>query len=257
MEYLDVATARELDGIKLVLTRGVPGPWGESAKAILRHHQLRYHPVAQLGGQANEALLDWTGHRNAPLLVVPGEPVRAHWLEILNYAERHGRGPGLLPRAPALRAQAIGLAHEICGENGLAWQLRLLMLDLIKAHNKAAADSNPMLDAYGYPTGFAAQRPAVFARIDQQLAFFNAQLEQQQQQGSEYLVGEAFTVVDLYWAFFSQMLQPLPAPANPLSGFTRTLYELYSTLAPEAPLAALGEHQRRIFDRHLALPMEF
>ncbi|MEM1435948.1 MAG: hypothetical protein AAGG11_17955 [Pseudomonadota bacterium] len=257
MDYLTVAEARQREGIKLVLTRGVPGPWGESAKAILRHHELPFHAVAQQGAQANEELVAWTGHRNAPLLIVPGEPVRAHWLEILNYAERHGRGPALLPETPALRAETIGLAHEICGENGLAWQLRLLMLDLINAHGDAGSNQNPMLDAYGYPAGFAEQRAAIFAQIDLSLALLNDQLDRQQQRGSHYLVGEGYTAVDLYWAYFSQMLKPLPQPDNPVSGFSRTLYELFDRLAPDAPLAALLAHQRRIFEAHLELPMRF
>lgn len=257
MDYLTVSEARERDGIKLVLTRGVPGPWGESAKAILRHHQLPFHAVAQQGGQANEELVEWTGHRNAPLLIVPGEPVRAHWLEILNYAERSGRGKQLLPPTPALRAEVIGLAHEICGENGLAWQLRLLMLDLINAHSDANSDRNPMLDAYGYPAGFAEERAAIFERINQSITLFNEQLTQQQQRNSSYLVGEKYTVVDLYWAYFSQMLRPMPEPDNPLSGFSRTIYELYDRLVPDAPLDALIEHQRQIFERHLELPMAF
>jgi glutathione S-transferase len=255
MNYLTVAEARERDGIKLALTRGVPGPWGESAKAILRYHQLPFLPVAQQGAQPNEDLLDWTGHRNAPLLIVPGEPVRAHWLEILNYAERNGRGQPLLPEAPALRVEAVGLAHEICGENGLAWQLRLLMLDLMQTHSNGGA--NPMLDAYGYPAGFAAERATIFNRIDRSLALFNDQLERQQRQDSDYLIGDGFTIVDLYWAYFSQMLKPLPAPDNPVSGFSRSLYELYDRLVPQAPLEALIAHQRRIFDRHLELPLSF
>ncbi len=30
-EYLDVAEARDLPGLRLALTVGVPGPWGEVA----------------------------------------------------------------------------------------------------------------------------------------------------------------------------------------------------------------------------------
>ena len=34
MEYLSVEEAKNRSGLRLVLTRGVPGPWGEAAKAI-------------------------------------------------------------------------------------------------------------------------------------------------------------------------------------------------------------------------------
>ncbi|MEM6710125.1 MAG: hypothetical protein AAF648_15200, partial [Pseudomonadota bacterium] len=180
MEYLTVAEARSRDGIKLVLTRDVPGPWGEAAKAILRHHGLEFLPVAQHGGGANDELVAWTGHRNAPLLLIPGEPVRSHWLEILNAAERLGSGSSLLPKEPRERAVAVGLAHEICGEQALAWQVRLLMLDFINSNTPDSGSANPMLDAYGYPTGFAAERRAVFDRVAASLALLDERLAAQQ-----------------------------------------------------------------------------
>ena len=40
--YLSVEAAIPLTGLRLVLTRGVPGPWGEAAKAILHVKQIPY-----------------------------------------------------------------------------------------------------------------------------------------------------------------------------------------------------------------------
>ena len=34
MDYVEIEDARKLSGLRLVLTPGVPGPWGESAKAL-------------------------------------------------------------------------------------------------------------------------------------------------------------------------------------------------------------------------------
>ena len=76
--------------MRLVLTEGVPGPWGESAKALFDLKGVPYHPVAQKGGAANEELVTWTGHRNAPIAILDDEPPRASWLEILFLAERLG-----------------------------------------------------------------------------------------------------------------------------------------------------------------------
>ena len=45
MDYLSVEEARDLNGLKLVLTGGVPGPWSEAAKALFNHHQVPFHPV--------------------------------------------------------------------------------------------------------------------------------------------------------------------------------------------------------------------
>ena len=48
--YLSVEEAISLKGLRLVLTRGVPGPWGEAAKAILHVKNIPYVRVAQTAG---------------------------------------------------------------------------------------------------------------------------------------------------------------------------------------------------------------
>ena len=84
MDYLSVEEARDLSGLKLVLTGGVPGPWSEAAKALFNHHQVPFHPVQQVGGQSNDALVAWTSHRNAPVAVWNDEAPRKSLLEIFN-----------------------------------------------------------------------------------------------------------------------------------------------------------------------------
>ncbi len=79
MEYLEVEEAIERPGLRLVLTAGVPGPWGESAKYILRVKNIPYAPVRQLGGLPNDALQRWTGMDNAPIAVYEDERPRAGW----------------------------------------------------------------------------------------------------------------------------------------------------------------------------------
>ncbi|MEZ5501945.1 MAG: hypothetical protein R3E50_04550 [Halioglobus sp.] len=61
MNYISVADAINAPGLRLVLTAGVPGPWGEAAKAMLAYKQLAYTPVLQEGGGENAALREWTG----------------------------------------------------------------------------------------------------------------------------------------------------------------------------------------------------
>ena len=58
MDYREADEARELPGLKLVLTAGVPGPWGESAKKVLEYKGIDYVPVAQHASRPNEALVD-------------------------------------------------------------------------------------------------------------------------------------------------------------------------------------------------------
>ncbi len=49
MKYLSVEEAIDMPGLRLVLTAGVPGPWGESAKAILAYKQLDIHTGVPAG----------------------------------------------------------------------------------------------------------------------------------------------------------------------------------------------------------------
>ncbi len=49
MKYLSVEEAIDMPGLRLVLTAGVPGPWGESAKAILAYKGLAFTPVYAAG----------------------------------------------------------------------------------------------------------------------------------------------------------------------------------------------------------------
>ena len=88
MKYVGAADARNMPGLRLALTVGLPGPWGESAKKIFEYKGISYVPVAQYASGANEDLVAWTGHRNVPVAVWEGEPGRANYLDIVALAER-------------------------------------------------------------------------------------------------------------------------------------------------------------------------
>ena len=148
MQYVPVSEAKDLPGLRLVLTAGVPGPWGEAAKALFRHHGVSFVPVLQTGGGDNPELVSWTRHRNAPIAIYNDEPPRTKWLDILDLAERLGSGPSLYPDARTDRIFAVGLVNEIAGENGFAWECRQLIFDAFAARMGDAAASNPMLKEY-------------------------------------------------------------------------------------------------------------
>jgi hypothetical protein len=127
MKYLEVAEAKDLPGLRLVLTAFVPGPWGESAKKILEYKQIPYAPVAQYAGKANEALVAWTGIRNAPNAMYDDEPPRTGWYDILMLAERLAPERPLLPTGSEDRALVLGISSEICSEWGWGWARRAMM----------------------------------------------------------------------------------------------------------------------------------
>jgi glutathione S-transferase len=258
-DYLDPEEARERPGLRLVLTAGVPGPWGEAAKSIFFVEKVDYARVRQIGGEPNEALVAWTGHANAPQAVLDDQPARTGWAEILLLAERMAPSPRLLPSDPHARALVFGLSHEICGEEGLGWCRRLQLLQPLMS--LPDVDSNPMLAVgrrlaarYGYSEASVA---AANDRIVSLLRLFSERLAAQREAGSDYLVGSELTAVDIYWSTFAAMLRPLPAELCPMP---EALRAQYGSLTPEVEAAldpALLAHRDRIYQRHLELPLDF
>lgn len=259
MEYLEPDIARNRRGLRLVLTAGVPGPWGEAAKSIFGLKGIEYLPVRQTAGESNPALIAWTGHANAPQAVLDDEPARTGWAEILLLAERLAKAPALIPDDPHERALLFGLCFEICGEDGLGWHRRLQMMDGMLRLPEAA--THPGLETarvigrrYGYSRE-AADRSS--RRIRQILRLFSEQLAAQARRGSAYLIGQQVSAADVYWSTFAAMLKPMPESLCPMPAPMRASYE---ALTPEISAAldpALLAHRDRIYAEHLKLPVEF
>jgi glutathione S-transferase len=259
VEYLDIDAARKRRDLCLVLTAGVPGPWGEAAKGILRVKKIAYVPVAQRGGGENAELRAWTGHDNAPIVVVEGEPPLTGWREILFFAERRQPEPALIPADPADRALMFGLAHEICGEQGLGWSRRLMMLDQILgvpalADSPAGALARNLGAKYGYRPEAAAAAPGRAAEVLGSLA---AQLRRQHGRGSRYLVGNELSALDIYWAAFAALVKPLPHDQCPMPDFLRVQYEVKDPSVLAALDSRLLAHRDSIYADTLGLPLDF
>jgi glutathione S-transferase len=258
VEYLTVEEGRARPGLRLVLTRGVPGPWGELAKAIFHVKGLAYAAVAQQAGSDDAALVRWTGAANAPTAVWNDEPARTDRAGILFLAERLAPEPPLLPRAARERALCLGLADAIAGESGFGWCRRLMMVDRMM---QAKSLPEPLLTLrerlawrYGYSPEAAAAAPARCAEL---LGLLAAHLAAQAARGSRYLVGDALSVVDLTWATFAVLVRPLPPDVCPMPAATRALYELKHPAIEAALTPALLAHRDFVYERHLALPLDF
>jgi len=259
MEYLEPAVARTRKGLRLVLTAGVPGPWGEAAKSIFHVKGIDYLPVRQTAGEADPELVAWTGHANAPQAVLDDEPVRTGWAEILLLAERLAPAPALIPEDPHERALMLGMAYEICGEDGFGWHRRLQIMDAMLG--APGAENHPQLATartlgrrYGYSREAAARSSLRVRRI---LQLFSEQLAAQAERGSAYLVGDSLSAVDIYWSTFAAMLRPLPEAQCPMPAPMRASYEM---LPPEVAAEvdpALLAHRDKIYAKHLVLPLEF
>ncbi len=254
MNYVDIQAARALPGLRLVLTAGVPGPWGEAAKALLHVKGIEYTPVMQVPGQSDDELRDWTAQTSAPVAMLGDERPRSGWADILCLAERLAPEPGLTPDDPELRVRMFGLANELCGEGGFAWQRRLMLLH--PALSRGAEEGLPGLlgRKYGWSPEAGEAAPARAAEI---LRTLSTQLKAQAERGSRFFVGEQLSALDLYWATFSAMLEPLPADLCPMQEGMRAAYTLVDPEVQKAADPILLEQRDQIYRDHLKLPLDF
>lgn len=257
MDYLSVADARKLPGLRLVLTAHMPGPWGEAAKAVLSARNVEYVPVEQLAMEPNEDLFEWTGLRNAPIAILGDEPPQSHWLDILLLAERIGSGPSLLPDDPIDRALCLGFSTELCGSDGLGWSRRLEMIGRPSTKNPptgSSFDMSRMTRMYGVTQEAIERAPRRLASIMTGLA---TQLHRQEATGSKFLVGNRLSACDLHWASLSLFVSPLPPEQCAMPDFMR---ENYTHLTPELEAALdpiLIRHRDRIYQGYIDLPLDF
>lgn len=254
MKYLSVEEAINAPGLRLVLTAGVPGPWGEAAKAILAYKQLAYTPVYQQGGGENAALRAWTGQTSAPVAVYDDLPPACHWLDLLLLAERLAPATPLVPLACAERVEVLGLSALIAGVDGFGWNRRLQMLTPMMTLAEPPEFALRLGRKYGWSeqalAASTARLQAISAELDNRLA-------RQETAGSDYLVGSTVSAADFYWANFAGMLKPLPHAVNPMPDYMRASYSSgdAATLACLTP--RLEAHRDRMYQRHITLPLDF
>jgi glutathione S-transferase len=254
MDYKKPAQAQALPGLRIALTVGLPAPWSMAARFMFDIKQIPYIPVEQLPGQPNEELLAWTGHRNAPVVVLNDEPPRTNWADIIDLAERINPEPRLVPEDSEDRIRMFGLSNEICGAGGLTWTARHMMLAPgLKSGNEAVvASSRTMANAYGFSDSAAAAAPRRVAGI---LRILESQLQQQEARGSRYFIGAGLTALDLIWASFSNTLRPLPEAVNPMSAGMRKVYQGMGDAFQ--PPEILFTQRDFIYEKHIGLPLDF
>jgi len=251
-EWLEVAAARDLPGLRLVLTAGVPGPWGESAKGIFHAKGIPFVRVAQSLGGDNDALRAWTGRDDAPIAVWNDERPRDNWIDIALLAERIAPTPRLIPEDVGERARVFGLGRELCGELGLGWCRRLMLVQQLRQAAPELPITRYLASRYGYDAAVAAAAPARVAAI---LRAFAAQLAAQRGAGRRYLVGDALSALDVWWAAFAAMIEPLPPELCPMRQDTRMAYVARDPVVRAAADPALLEHRDFVYREHLELPV--
>jgi glutathione S-transferase len=106
---------------------------------------------------------------------------------------------------------------------------------------------------YGYSAAAAAAAPAKVARILQGLA---ARLESQRSRGSRFLVGDALSALDIYWAVFAALIEPLPENLCPMPSEIRRRYNCEDPAVRGATSPQLLAHRDFIYHEYLELPVD-
>jgi len=245
--FVSAEEAIARSGLRMVVVGNVPSPWGEAAKGIL--HIKRIDWAAVRLAYEDEALRQWAGQRSGPVAVYENESPRAGWAEILLLAERLAPKPSLVPADAAERAAMFGLAHEICGQEGLGWARRV---QLIHAGAFGPRAGQYLGRKYGYsPTAGGAST----ARVTALLRMLAARLEAQRRAGSPYYLGPSLTAVDVYSATFMALFRPLPPEHCPMDESVRGAFARRDPETDAALEPILLEHRDMMYARHLELPL--
>ena len=256
-EYISVDEARKLSGLRVVLSPGVPGPWSEAAKGILYVKKIPYVRVRQEIGGENKALKEWSAQATAPVFAWNDEPPRSTWIEQLFLAERLQPNPHLIPANIEDRALMFGYCNELCGQHGFGLSKRLLLLHSTLGNPNADERSRTFSSYLGTKYGYnAPEAEAASGRCAEILRFLNTRLEQQRAKGSKFFIGNQLSALDIYWAAFAALVQPLPNEQCPMPQSFRTLYTNTDPVIQAAVTPLLLEHRDFIYRQYLELPID-
>jgi glutathione S-transferase len=256
-EYIDVAQARNLSGLRLVLSPGVPGPWSEAAKGIFYVKKFPYVKVRQEVGGPNLALQEWTAQASAPVAVWNDEPPRSTWIQQLYLAERLAPTPPLIPAGIEDRLLMFGYSNEICGETGFGWSKRLMLIHAALSSPQAGEAARTSFLHFGQKYGYTPEAgEAAPARVAQILQLLGARLEQQRRKGSKFFIGDQLSALDIYWATFAAIIQPLPHELCPMPQAFRSMYTNTNPVVQAAVTPLLLEQRDFIYHTYLELPID-
>jgi len=253
LQYRSFEEIIDHPGLRIVLVKGMPSPWGQAAKTIFEIKGLDYVAAPWQPGEANENIVAWSGEASGPIVAWAKEKPINRWIDILYLAERLAPKPSLLPADATQRALMIGLSHEICGEMGIGWNRRLQLFAPAYASGSPPAGVSRMGSKYGYNEGDA---KAAGERTAASLTALAAQLKSQYGRGVHYFIGDSLSALDIYWVAFANLLDPLPKEQCPMPEAYRPGFTVSDPVVKAALDPLLLEHRSRIFREHYRNPME-
>ncbi len=255
-DYVTVAEARKMHGMRIVCANVVPGPWAESIRNMLDLKKIPYtRALFELGGDHGD-LVAWSAQDSVPVIAWNDEHPKSNWAEQLYLVERIEPRPALVPADLALRTTMFGLANEICGMHGFGWNRRMINVHMMLSNPDLPAEARGMFEAFGAKYGYSPEAAAAATpRTLEILGALTAQLERQRSAGSRYLIGDELSALDVYWASFSHLIDPLPPEQNPMVDDFRPAYKNFDP-AVDAAAELLMEHRDFIYQEHLVLPID-
>jgi glutathione S-transferase len=253
LEYCSFKDIVGHPGLRIVLVKGMPSPWGQAAKTIFEIKHLDYVAAPWEPGGANDEIVAWGGEASAPIVAWAGEKPIHRWIDILYLAERLAPTPSILPADAMQRALMIGLSHEICGEMGIGWNRRLQLFAPAYAAGNPPPNLVRMAGKYGY-----AEDAAKLAgdRTAASLRALTTQLKSQYARGVKYFVGDGLSALDIYWTAFANLLDPLPREQCPMPDARRPAFVASDPAVKAALDPLLLDHRSRIFREYFRDPME-
>jgi glutathione S-transferase len=251
LRFVDLETARASRGLRLAVITSVPSPWSDAARGMVLAKELEC--LAVEFDPRDASIAAWTGCPNAPVALYGDELPRTGWAEIVTLLERVGGKVQLVPDRPADRVAMFGLSHEVCGEMGVSWIRRLLLLHASFTTNGREGFPLPVAKYLARRYGYSADLVAPARR---RLIEILAQLGQQlERSGGPWFFGPTLTALDFHSAAAMGSLVPLPDAIRPIAPTMRPVFEQLDPELCAAIPPALLAHRDRIAPRYFALPV--
>lgn len=253
-QFISLNEAAEMTkGTRITFIPGVQALYAEALKNICYVKDIpvirALHPVMGVDKDTGEdrqaRLYELTSQTGLPTMFHDEERPRNVWTEQLALAERIGApgSPSIIPDSFEQRVEMFGLCAVVLGEDGLVWNMRIL-------------NDGPLGRKYGYSDEASAAAPAKIAEV---ITLIDTRLQRQSERGSPYLVGDALSAADIYWATMGMCVSATPPEIMPVTQQNKGMLKFFAANS-QLPMVAnvlskrIEDHQRYILTTYCETP---